>query len=126
MDEKLKYKGIVISIDDRTFSKDFGKDFGKFSIKIPLPFEKSAIISSTSRALGGLSVDSMPKSDYEYIRMIITLNSVITDKPSWWEGADKCPDDDFLSQLWRWYIDCEIDFARRLQSKSTGKNMEKT
>jgi len=124
MSEDVKFKGIAITDEDRTFTKDFGKDLGSFSLMIPLPYEKSHIFSATSRAINGADVKSLPSSDYEYIRMVVTMNSVITNSPSWWDGADKCPDDDFIIQLWRWYLDCEKEFATRVKSKTKGKNLE--
>ena len=126
MADDVKFKGIAITDDDRQFVKDFGKELGNYAINIPLPFQKSQIFAACSRAIGGADVKSLPPTDYEYIRMIITLNTVIIDSPPWWNGADNCPDDDFLFELWRWYLDCEKEFAARLKRKTQGKNLEAT
>lgn len=120
MSEEIKYKGLVITEAEREFSKDFGsdkagKEIGKFTIRIPLPSEKAQIISLTSRATGGVSLESITSKDYEFIRMIVTLNYVIVNNPRWWNGADNCPDEDFLIDLWKFYLDSEEKFQKKLK-----------
>lgn len=116
-EEEIKYKGLNITDSEREFTEKFGKDMtGKddnsFTIMIPLPFQKVRIISATAQALGGISVDNILQADYEYARMIITLNYVITKHPKWWDGADKCPDDDFLYELWKFFLESEQKFQK--------------
>lgn len=123
MSEEVKVRSMVISESDREFHKDFGEN-GKFSIRIPLPVQKANIISATSRATGGLNITSMRAEDYEYIRMIVTLNNVITSNPDWWKGADSCMDEDFLYDLWKWYTDSEKEFQGRLKKNMVKQGLE--
>jgi len=118
MADEIKYKGLTITDAERVKSKNFGEKQGTFSVKIPLPFEKTQIYAAVSRALGGASLNSIQAEDYEYTRMIVSLNFVITAHPDWWEGADKCPDDDFIFELWKFYLKCEEEFQKFLKKNS--------
>ena len=113
--DDLKFKGIALTDGDREFSKNFGEKGGTFTIRIPLPSQKMAIVSNTSRLLGGASLDSISAKDYEYARMIATLDFVITKNPDWWQGVNKCPDDSFLLELWKFYIESEESFFEKLR-----------
>jgi hypothetical protein len=124
-EQDVKYMGITVSVEDRKFHKDFGKQ-GKFSVQIPLPYEKSSIMAACSRAIGGNNASSLPVNDYEYVRMLVTLNTVVVDSPPWWEGADKCPDDTFLNEIWRWYLSCEEEFTARMKTKTKSEVLEKS
>ena len=114
-DEK---KGLDVTEQDREFTKDFGKR-GSFTLRIPLPQENVDIINMTSRILNGAPLNSIQASDYEYARMLVTLNYVIQSHPNWWSSADECPDEDFLvSKLWRFYLDSEKKFKDMLKKNS--------
>ena len=124
MEKDVKFKGVPITVEDRRFTKNFGKELGSFTLEIPLPFEKVSIMAATSRVAGG-DINAIAPEEREYTRMVVTLNTVIKEHPPWWEGADTCPDDDFLNKLWRWYLGCENEFTARLKSKTQGKVLEK-
>lgn len=126
MAEDIKFKGFEITEDDRTFRKEFEEGGGNFSVVVPLPYEKTAIHTAVARSLGGLARDSVGKEEYEYARMVVTLNQVIKDKPAWWKGAQSCPSDDFLYALWRWYLDVEQEFDDRVKTKTKGAVLGKT
>lgn len=123
MDE-MKVRNLVIGPEQREFTKTFQGDKEAFTIRMPLPFEKSQIISLTARAAGGQDYKSMPEDDYEYIRMIVTLNSCIIKNPSWWPGAEKCPDESLLFDLWKWFMECEKAFQEALKKNIGPKAME--
>jgi len=116
MNEDEKNSSLEVTEEERTFTKNFDKR-GRFSILMPLPYQKANIISSTSRALGGASLDSIKAEEYEYIRMIITLNFVLNDTPKWWKGADNCADEEFLFKLWEFFLDSEKKFQDLLKKK---------
>lgn len=114
MENELKTKGLTISEADREYSKDFKKQ-GSFTIRIPLPFEKTQIVSITSRLLSGAALNSIRAEDYEYVRMIATLDFVIVKKPDEWVNASECPNDNFLLELWKFYLDSERKFETKLK-----------
>jgi len=118
MDEKIQYKGLSITDAERIKTKDFGDKTGKFTVKIPLPYERTQIAAATSRSLGGAPLNSIQATDYEYARMITTLNYVIQDSPGWWNGAESCPDNDFLYELWKFFLDVEEKFFEYLKKNS--------
>ena len=123
--EKIKLKSLVITEDQRRFTKIIDGD-SKFTIEIPLPYQKANIISSIARTTGGASIDSIGYDQYEYIRMLITLSVVIVESPEWWEGPDKCPDEEINIELWRFYLDSEKEFQTRLKSFRRTKTLEKS
>lgn len=124
-EENIKYFAGTITEEERTFRKDFGKA-GGFSVLMPRPSQKIGIISATASALGNKPMESIEPKAYDYTRMVVTLNSVIVDKPSWWEGAENCVDEELLESLWRFYLSCEMEFASRLKTKAKGKVVEQT
>jgi len=113
MSEEIKFRNVVITQEQREFSTTIEGD--KFTLRIPLPFEKVHISSKISRAIGGSNLESIPASDYEYTRKIVTLNHVIVLNPDWWKGADQCPDEELLEQLWRFFGECEKKFSDSLK-----------
>ena len=117
MDE-IKFKGMTIPETERVHSKNFGEKAGTFEIKIPLPFEKVQIYNATSRAIGGADLASIRPEDYEYARMLVSLNFVVSESPKWWNGADNCVDDDFLLELWKFYLECEKKFQSWLKKNT--------
>ena len=123
MDE-VKFRGLVITNDKREFTKTFKDE--KFTVRIPLPFEKANIVATTARATGGLNINSIRPEDYEYLRMLVTLNATVVEYPSWWTAADKCPDEDLLFELWTFYIDSEKAFQEALKKNIGVKVVEGT
>ena len=107
-----------VTESEREFSNSFGDKYGTFSIRIPLPFEKVQIVAATSRFLNGATLESIRSDDYEYARMIVTLNHVLFEQPKWWTGADNCPDDNFLLKLWKLYRESEEKFENFLKKNS--------
>jgi hypothetical protein len=124
MDSSVNFKGAAVTEQDRQFTKSFGKG-EEFSILIPLPFDKISIAAGTTRALGGHSQEQVGAEVFEYTRMVVTLNTVVSTSPQWWSGAENCPDDNYLFELWRWYLDCEKNFTDRLKTKVKTEKLEK-
>jgi hypothetical protein len=116
MSDESKPVGLSVTKEERTKVRTF-EGRGKFELTIPLPIEKVQIVSNTSRLLGGSSLESVRSDDFEVMRMIATLNFVITNAPSWWTNAGECPDEDFLVKLWNWYLDEEKKFSDFLKKK---------
>lgn len=117
--KEFKYgAGLSIKESDREFSIMING--GSFTIRIPLPLQRAGIIGDISAVMGGANINSFPDGDYNYIRKIVTLNSVITKHPDWWEGADKCPDEFLIEKLWSHFKSSEKDF-REFLKKNTGK-----
>jgi hypothetical protein len=119
MGEEQKIKSLVITEKEREFSTSINDE--EFVVRIPLPFEKSLIIAQTSRGLGGQDIKSFSAEDYEYVRMIITLNNVVVKSPKWWEGAGNCPDDTILIKLWNHYLNSEEKFQDFLKKNINTK-----
>jgi hypothetical protein len=121
MEKSIKFRKLTITEADREFSTTIEED--QFTIKIPLPLERSQIIARIARATGGLPVSSMTPEDYEYMKMIITLNQVIVKHPDYWEGADACPDDGLLWKLYQHYLDSELKFQENLKKNSSAQKL---
>jgi hypothetical protein len=123
MSEDTKFKGVTITPDEKNFVVNV--EGHSFTFTMPNPYQKTKILAATASALEGNSKEAVGEEGYEYVRMVVTLNSVITKKPAWWKAADQCPSDDFLFKLWREYIKAEDEFAGRLlqvaDSKEVGK-----
>ena len=117
--EENKISKLSVMEKDREFTKVIGND--SFTVRIPLPTQKATIISRTARALGGLSVESYLPEDYEYIRMLVTLNEVIVESPDLWEGADVCPDEALLGELWSFFITSGNSFQESLKKNNRKK-----
>jgi hypothetical protein len=121
--EEIKLSKLIVKESDREFTKQIGNG-EKITIRIPLPTNKATIITQVSRVLGGMDIKSFPREEYDYIKMLITLNNVIVDSPKWWEGADLCPDEDLLFELWNFYLESEIkfkEFLKKNNNKESGK-----
>ena len=112
---------LAILEKDREFSITISN--GNFTIRIPLPLERATIIAQTARGLGGLDVKSFPPDDYEYVKIIITLNNIIIKSPDWWKGADACPDNSILVELWKFYQDSEIKFQEFLKKNNSNQSL---
>lgn len=119
MGEEYRLKSLVITEKEREFPTTINDE--EFVVSIPLPYEKSIIIAQTSRALGGQDIKSFPQEDYEYVRMVITLNNILVKTPSWWKGAGYCLDDSLLAKLWKHYLDSEEKFQEFLKKNIDNK-----
>jgi hypothetical protein len=114
--EEVKLSNLVIKESDREYTvSEKGENF---TIRIPLPSEKAAIIAQTARSLGGLDIKCYPPEDYSFIRMIVTLNNVIVNSPKWWNGAEQCPDESLLMKLWNFYLKSENEFQAFLKKNN--------
>lgn len=114
MSDDVRVGSMVVTEDDRTFKKAF-EERGSFTLRLPLPFERVHIMGSMVRTLGGAPTSSLSVFDQDYLRKVITLNVVLLDTPEGWKGADQCPDDELLANLWAWYMKCEEEFAEKLK-----------
>jgi hypothetical protein len=124
MGEKIiKFRKLSITEAERERTKNFDGD--DFTIRIPLPLDKTVIIARVARAIGGQDINSMKPEDYDYIKMVITLNAVIVKNPDWWEDASKCPSDELLWNIYQFYQDSEIEFQENLKKNNLAANMEK-
>lgn len=123
-EDTVKYKGVVITKEDRQFSKIINGD--SFTVQVPTSYEKRVLIQTISNSIGGVNINSIPQMDYIYVEMIATLTIAIVKWPDWWEGADKCPDENLLGELWRFYLSAADLFADRLKKKSKTKAVEKS
>lgn len=125
MGEEVKYNGVNIETI-LVHTKDFGES-GKFTIRLPNPFQKTKIIAATTRALEGFGKEAVGEDQYEYVRMLVTLNSIIQEPfPSGWTSADACPDEELLYSIWGWCLDCEKKFATELKRVAKGKKLGET
>jgi hypothetical protein len=111
-----KNSNLVVTEKDREFSIVINND--TFTVRMPLPGQKATIIAQISRAMGGLNINSFPEDDYEYIKMLVTLNNCIIDSPKWWTGAENCASNDLLNQLWKHFLDSEIKFQEFLKKNN--------
>ena len=114
--------GILDVKRDRTIEKD-----GIWWIRIPLPREEIQIDVLVSRLLGSVPFDSLPPSTYNYTQMAVTLNSVITKKPTDYEDIKDFmdyPDISFVSQLYDKYMEEKIKFFEELEGLKKNKSME--
>jgi hypothetical protein len=116
--EPIKFGKLTITESDREFSKKFGKDDELFTIRIPLPIEKIQINNSISRAIGGQPINSFDPTDYEFIKLIVTLNRVLVKTPEWWKGADLCLEADLLWKLYNFYLESEVTFSENLKKNN--------
>lgn len=114
--ENMKLGNLVVTESDREFSKNIKG--GNFTVKIPLPSQRVGIISLISRSLSGQDIKAFQPEDYEYVKILITLNNVIESNPNWWEGADKCMDEDLLAELWDFYQESEVKFKKFLKKNN--------
>lgn len=114
MADDIKFKGLTITPADRENTRLFG-DKGSFTVRIPLPYEKLNILSNCSRVMAGASLETIYAKDYEYIRMIVTLNQVVTKGPDWWKNAGECPDEELLVELWKFYLDSQSAFDEKIR-----------
>ena len=86
-----------------------------FKVKFPTPIEQNGIEREVALRLGGLSLDSIPQAAYNQIRMCVTLDIVLTDKPDWWDSAGDCYDEELVADLWEKYIEAKEAFRRSIR-----------
>ena len=80
--------------------------------------DKIDIARATSSGIGGKPLNSIQAVDYEYARMIATLDVVIVESPEWWDSAGFCPDDDFLFELWAFFLKSEKKYSKNIKKNS--------
>ena len=114
--EGQKDSNLAITEKEREFPITIGNDC--FTIQIPLPGDRATIIARIARALGGMDIKSYPPDDYEYVRMLITLNNTIVDSPKWWKGVETCASHELLQELWKHFLDSEIKFQEFLKKNN--------
>jgi hypothetical protein len=121
MEKPIKFRSLSITEQQREKTITIKDD--KFTIRLPLPLDKVRLITQIARATGGLDINSIPAAEYDYIRIIVTLNFVIVSFPDWWDGADKCMDTDLLNELYNFYIESEEEFLKNLKKNSNTKDL---
>ena len=109
----LRVGELLLSQDDLT--KKVNTKRGIFTLKMPDPMVRKAIIRSISNAIDRAPLESIPAMDYLYVKATETLKYVVTEYPEWWEGADKCMDDDLILELYDEFLKFENDFRRRVR-----------
>ena len=102
----------AIGAEDPTVTVD--TTIGQFVLQLATPRQNINIINRVSKELGGVnaSLFSISTADYEYTRMIITLDTVIIEAPSEWKSAYDCYHEDVLKKLYSEYQELEASFRQ--------------
>lgn len=93
---------------------------GKFVIRFPLPHELREIELALAVMLQGQPVSAFSNGMLLNFRVYATLDKVLVEVPAWWkkmEGAEKCPDDALITELYRRYL----QFYSEIQDRLAGR-----
>lgn len=118
---ELKIGSFAITDNHRQETKAFRGS--NFTVQVPLPGERATILAMISRFMGS-DINTYTQTDYEYIRMLITLNNVVVESPDWWTNALDCIDEELLYDLWDFYLEKEKSFKQFLK-KNVGGGISK-
>jgi hypothetical protein len=119
MKDEIKVRNMVITIADRQKIIKIGDD--NFTFQIPLPVERVQLSTQIANYIGGKDLKSLQAYEYQFAKMIVTLNFVIVKAPDWWEGSEKCIDDNLLGELYKEFNDFEEEFQESLKKNKFSK-----
>ena len=119
MKDDIKIRGMIITLQDRQRIIKVGDD--AFTVQIPLPGDRVNLSTQIANAIGGRDLKSIPTYEYQFTKMIVTLNFVLVKTPDWWDGAENCMDEDLLATLYKEYDEFEADFQKSLKKNKFAK-----
>lgn len=112
-DLEVRVGEFLLGKEDLT--KQIATNRGAFTVRIPDPITKQAIITNIAQTVGA-SLDALPASDYAFIAAMHTLPRVLSAWPDWWEGVHVCYDEDLIFELFRQFQEFETAFRRCLRA----------
>jgi hypothetical protein len=83
-----------------------------FKVHFPNPLEQEAIERDVAMRMGGVPLDAYPQTAYNALRMNVTLDRVVLEKPEWWQYTNfaECYDEELVSALWEAYLEARESF----------------
>jgi hypothetical protein len=126
--EESEEKDILASLlsGERITEKEETKR-GVFVIALPLPRDVRIIEVTVAKRLGGQPITSFTADTISLVRAYATLDIVIIESPKWWrelQSAEDCPDDTFIIDLYRRYLQFYQKIQRRIGRSRFGGNIE--
>jgi len=91
---------------------------GAFEMRILDPQKKRQVIAETAQSLSS-PLSNVPIGDYLFTAACCTLQNVLVGWPEWWEGVDRCFDEELILELYDRYREFENEFRRRLRESRT-------
>lgn len=117
---ELRVGELLLGKDDLT--KTVTTKRGVFILRMLDPMGRKALIRNISTAIGHAPLESIPAGDYLYTKAVETLKLAVQEGPDWWEGAERCMDDELLMELYEAYLAFEEAFRRRVRgSRPAGR-----
>ena len=116
MADETRVGDVLLKREDLT--KTVNSKRGIFVLRMADPLVRKGIIRNISASLNHAALDSIPADDYFYVKAVETLRLTIIEKPDWWEGIDRCMDDDLITELYTAYLELEDGFRRLLRGNS--------
>jgi hypothetical protein len=92
-----------------------GEGVAKFTIKALLPKDYNAVDLMVARRLYGVDRRSMNPTAIKSIEISEELRASLIEYPSWWDGPDECPDDEFLIRLYEMCDKHSTEFRESLK-----------
>ena len=105
-EEKIKIGQNILSESDMKFP--IKTKLGIITLKMPTLSDKSYIIANTNRYLGGVTLQNVMPSQFEFATACATIEVLIDDEttPEWWEGIEKASiDEDWVMETYYGYLE---------------------
>ena len=89
-----------------------------FVMKFPDPIVENQIETEIARRLGGYPRESFTENHLTKLRMIVTIDFLMVDSPTWFTSAGRCYDEQLIAKLFTEYVTFRESFQKKLYDGS--------
>jgi hypothetical protein len=115
MSEEIKIGKKVLSEDDLKFTVQYNGEI--FTLRYPMPAERTAIEAEIVRRLGGFGRASFPPEHLAVVEATAYVDQLVIpeESPDWFKSAWTCYDESCTLALYRGYLQFRSKFQIRIR-----------
>lgn len=122
MAEVFKVRNMMILEEDARKTVKIGDD--TFVVKAVFPVDRASIARQVSMYQNGMPANSFAYDDRVMFERNAILDICIVEKPEWWQGWAKCPDEEVLETLHSEILAWNNEFQEKLKKNRLGKGSQ--
>lgn len=118
-DHKFAVRNLLFNDEDRV--KDFKEGSSTFKFKALFPIDQRRVAQIMAGYQLGMPASSFTNMDLNRFDRDATIEVALLEHPEWWEGVDKCPDEDLVNRLHAAIVQWTKSFQDKLKKNQLTK-----